>query len=142
MTHNGIIRTYAAGIGKGYLRLARSAGAILIALLVVAGISVVVVTPLWFFATRHTAVYTVVSICGLAGAALTSPVIRMLKEPSRLKSFLRRTSLVFIYLTLAGLLYIIVLLYAWGSFAIAVPLTLVHVAVTGLILYGKRSRKK
>ena len=142
MTDGGIIRTYAAGIAKGYLRLARSAGAILMALLVVAGISVVVVTPLWFFATRHTPLYTIVSICGLAAAALAPLVIRLAKEPSRLKGFFRRTARVLIYLILAGSLYIIVLLYAWGNFAIAVPLTLVHVAVTGLILYGKRSRKK
>ena len=142
MTDGGIIRTYAAGIAKGYLRLARSAGAILIALFVVAGISVVVVTPLWFFATRHTPLYTIVSICGLAAAALTPLVIRLVKEPSRLKGFFRRAARVLIYLILAGLLYIIVLLYAWGNFAIAVPLTLVHVAGTGLILYGKRSRKK
>ncbi len=142
MTNGGIIRSYAEGIAKGYFRLARSIGAILIALLAVAGISVLIVTPLWFFATRHTAVYTAVSICGLAAAVLVPLVIRLSKDPSRRKRFFRRVARVMIYLALAGLLYFIVLLYAWGSFAIAVPLTIVHAVVTGLILYGSRSRKK
>ena len=42
MIDSGIIRSYAVGIAKGYLRLAKSAGTILTALLVIAGISVAI----------------------------------------------------------------------------------------------------
>jgi uncharacterized membrane protein len=137
-----IIRVYAEGIAKGYLRLVKSIGAVLSAILLVAGLSLLIVTPLWFFATKHTTAYTVVSICGLAVAALTPLVFRLIKEPQLRKRFFLRIARAAIYLCLAGLLYLVVLFYVWGNFAAAVPLTVVHVTATGLVLYGKRSGKK
>ena len=141
MIYNDRIRSYAAGIARSYLRVLKSAGAVFIAVLAVAGISAVFVTPLWFFATKYTRFYTVVSICGLSAALVTPLIIRLIKDPSKRKPFFKRLLRGFIFLLLAVSLYFIVLLYVWGSFAIAIPLTVVHIAVTGIMLYGIYSRK-
>ena len=142
VSEEGFFRIYAAGIVKGYLRLAKSIGAVLTAILAVAGISLLIVTPLWFVATRYTSVYTTVSIIGLAAAVLTPLIVRLSKDAQKRKRFFLRGLRMLIYLGLAGFLYLIVLLYAWGNFPAAIPLTVVHAGLTGLILYGRRNKKK
>ena len=62
MIDGELLRSYASAIAKGYIRIAKSAGTIVIALLAVAGISAALVTPLWYLATKHTGLYTIISI--------------------------------------------------------------------------------
>lgn len=123
----------------GYLRAAKSAGAFLVGLLSVAAISTIVVMPLWFFATRHTALYTAVSICALTAAVFIPFAVRLAGDPAKRRLFLKRCARFAIFLILAASLYLLVLLYAGGLFLMAAPFTILYVAVTGLILRGKRS---
>lgn len=133
------IRLCTTGIVKGYSRAARSAAGLILAVLAVALISAVIVTPLWFVATQYTTLYTVVSICGLTAAVLVPFLIRLVRNAERRGLFIRRLMRLAIFLLLIVSLYFIALLYAAGSYAVAVPLTALFLALTGLILYGKRS---
>ncbi|MBN1686450.1 MAG: hypothetical protein JW852_07330 [Spirochaetales bacterium] len=132
------IRVYATGIARGYVLAAKSAGALALALLAVALISAAVVTPLWFIATRYTTLYTVISICVLAGAVLVPFLIRVVKDAEKRRLFIRRCVVCLVFLVLVVFLYFIALLFAGGSYAAAVPLLILFIAITGLILHGKR----
>lgn len=141
MIHTDLIKSYASGILKGYLRVAKSTGSVLVALLIVAGLSAAIVTPLWFLATRYTSVYTIVALCGLGVAIALPTTVRVAKDPARRKAFFRRVARFSVFILLAGALYFLVLLYAWERFLPAILLSIVYVAVTGLVLYGKRIGK-
>jgi hypothetical protein len=142
MIDTDLIKSYANGIFKGYVRVVKSTGSVLFALLIVAGLSGAIVTPLWFLATRYTGVYTVIALCGL-GVAVAAPIaVRLARDPAKRKAFYRRLARILLFILLAGFLYFLVLLFAGGKFLPAIPLSVVYVTVTGLVLYGKRIGKK
>ena len=141
MIHTDLIKSYATGILKGYLRVAKSAGSLLAALLIVACLSAVIVTPLWFLATSYTGVYTIVALCGLGVAIALPATVRLAKDPAGRKAFFRRVAGFSVFVLLAASLYFLVLLYAWERFVPVILLSIVYVAVTGLVLYGKRISK-
>jgi amino acid transporter len=138
----GLIKTSAVGIAKGYLQAVKSAASVVASLLLVAGISAVVVTPLWFLATRYTKAYTIVSVCGFCVVIVATVTVRLAKDKTKRKIFIRRVVRVFIFILFAALLYFIALLYAWGFYVYALPATIAYIAITGLVLYGKRFGKK
>jgi hypothetical protein len=136
------IRSYTAGITRGYLRLAKAVGVMLASLLVIAGLSFAVVTPFWFLATRYTVLYTIIALSGIAAAFLVPLSLRLYRSHAARKRLIHKSVRFIIFIALVGLLYILVFMYARGRFAIAVPLTVIHIAVTGLMLYGQHRQKK
>ena len=132
-----LVKSYARGIVKGYTRIVKSAGAVLAVLFIVALISAAIATPLWFIATRATALYTTLSLCGLCAAIVTPVVIRFIKDPSKRSLYARRFVRFLTLVLLTVSLYFVFLLYAWGLWAAAVPATIVFIAASGLVLYGK-----
>ncbi len=135
------IARFTKGVVNGYLRVFKSAGALVLTLLAVGGVSAIIVTPLWLLATRHGELYTIISVCGLAVALLTPLVIRLIKDPARRRVFLGRLLRSLSFVVLAALLYFIVLLYAWNFYGAAVPLTIIFIVATGLIFHGKSIAK-
>ncbi|MBT3275149.1 MAG: hypothetical protein HN368_18485 [Spirochaetales bacterium] len=131
-------RNIAKSISKGYLRAIKSLVKLVIGAAAISVLGAVIVAPLWYLATRHPDVYSILILVGAGGTLLAFLVYRGITDRSRRNHYLRILRKVLIFLPAAAVFYIIALLYSWGMLAAAVPLSAVYVIALGFVLYGKK----
>ena len=131
-------------LASTYVGLLRRLGSILAVLLMSAVASLLVVYPLWFFATRNRRAYTVTILVTLAIGVSVAVVSRVANRMRIDRSYLSRRLLPWI--RTAGTLVILLVgiygavwLYARGLYGAAVPLTLLLAAAVGLLGRARRS---
>ncbi len=78
------------GLGSTYLHLLRRLGSVLAVLLLSAAASVIVVYPLWVFATRSRRAYTVTVLSALGVGLVTMIVTRLVNRVRTDRSYLSR----------------------------------------------------
>ena len=131
-------------LASTYVGLLRRLGSILAVLLMSAVASLLVVYPLWFFATRNRRAYTVTILVTLAIGVSVAVVSRVANRMRIDRSYLSRRLLPWIRtagtrgILLVGI-YGAVWLYARGLYGAAVPLTLLLAAAVGLLGRARRS---
>ncbi len=133
---------YASRIALGYIRILRSTGIVIAGASAIALVSIVIVTPLWFLATQHTSIYTIAFLSSILIAGLGFTVYRLASDRRARVRFLRRVVQVAGLSVVLALLYLTVYLYSHAVFAAAIPLTIVFIAVVGLLLYGKNTSRR
>ena len=126
-------------ISRGYARLFRASGALVTAAAVIVLLSLVIVTPLWFLATRFTAVYTSLCLIGAGAVVVGYTIRRLATDPSLRKRAVRRIVKGAGALVALALVYGTILLYSYGFYAAAIPISVVLAAVIGILLHGKKN---
>ncbi len=144
---NGLIKT-GKNILAGYARVIKQILLFFVIIGGIAGTSILIVTPFWYFATNATNVYTVFVLIFIAGTTAAAIVFRVKKTVEKRrkmgeqkvikKIFVSVIKTLFkIILLLVGI-YIVALLYISNVLAAAVPGTIVLLFVVGYLLYGKK----
>jgi hypothetical protein len=136
------IRTIARGMADAYVRLFRTTGVLAAGAAAVILVSIIVVTPLWFVATRFSTVFTVVSLGAIVLTTAGFLVHRLATRSEARVAFFGLAKKTLLFAGGLILIYIIVLLFSLGMFVAAVPLTLVFVVAFGLLLYDKKSTRR
>lgn len=143
----GFIKTV-KNILNGYAQVIKQIFLFFVIIGGIAGISILIVTPFWYFATNATNVYTFFVLIVIAGTTATSICFRVKKAVEKRRKmgeqkvikeiFLSVFKTLFkIILLLVGI-YIVALLYISDVLAAAVPGTIVLLFVVGYLLYGKK----
>jgi hypothetical protein len=139
-----------AAMWTGYRRLAVSLFRVLLFTAAAVGASAAVSFPLWYLATNHTKLYTGISLVALLAGGIFlvgRAVVRSVNSAGGFRRYARdflapgAASLGKIVLVIA-LFYINVLLYYQSLLIIAIPSSLVLLAITGYFLYARGKRKQ
>lgn len=129
-------KTYVRRIYKGYARLLKAAAVLLAGGVSILVLSLVIVAPLWFLATRFTVLYSLACLVVLA-AALAIYMARRISSQSR-KQLMRRLARTSVAFAALALIYLTVVLYSARIYAAAVPLSILLAAGIGLLLHGRK----
>lgn len=124
---------------RGYLHTARSVALITGTALGIGVLSVIIVVPLWFFATKFTLIYSITVAVGLIGSWLAVMAYRLIKRPEKRRDMITVIIRVTRGFLSAVMLYMIALFYARGIFIAAIPLTVVFIIAMSIIIYGKKA---
>ena len=135
-------------IFSGYMHIGRKILLFILALGLTAGISIVVVYPLWYFASEHAGIYTIVILSLFVFFCIFLIIRRVVKNLQEYKSlviFFRKIIYPFILKAASTVffivfLYAIIVLFIFRILFAAIPLTLGYFIFLGYTLYGKKDK--
>lgn len=139
--------TLAWRILRGYGRTARWIIVAAAVVALVAAVAAAIVFPLWYLSTKERTLYTVVVLLACAGGIaylIYRRISGFLASPpavkvQRLKAVAMRIAAVIAGLVLA---YVIIGLYVFRLFAVAVPLSIIYLVAAGYLLYAQQAPKQ
>ena len=102
-------------------------------------LSIAIVIPLWYFATKHTSIYSITVIGGLFGAWLAVLGYKIVKMPQKRQIIIKTAIRLVRYLLSAVVLYFTALFYARGILIAAIPLTFALFIAMSVFIYGKKT---
>ncbi|MEW5817496.1 MAG: hypothetical protein AB1798_19125 [Spirochaetota bacterium] len=137
-------------IFSGYLNTAKKLVVVLLFLALTGLTSAIVVFPLWYLATEHREVFTILVFflfLSLVIFAVVMKVIRAFRPhqnpKEKISAFLRRFSArLLILLFFLSAVYLLAFLYTSGILLAAVPLTILFILILGYILYGRKYKNQ
>lgn len=129
---------------EGFGRLFKKLGIFIAFCAAAVVISVIIVYPMWFFATTNSQIFSLFILYLLSGLVVFFLVRKILSKENRTNSgripFVLKRHILKLLFTSPVFLFAIIVLYLNAKFIVAIPLSLVFLALLGYLLFVPSKR--